>query len=77
MEKIDDGGIRERRIRRRELDLEGGIDSGKGKGRGNHGEEGQHKFWRGGRLQKLFFFLCGFLLVDCCCWDFGLGGQEI
>jgi hypothetical protein len=22
-------------------------------------------------------FLCGFLLVDCCCWDFGLGGQEI
>jgi len=35
MEKIDDGGIRERRIRRRELDLEGGIYSGKGKGRGN------------------------------------------
>jgi hypothetical protein len=68
---LNEGGIRERRIRKRGLDLEGGFF-----------------FWRRRRNQKRqrenlgeerkdAKFLGGFLLVDWCCWDFGLRGQEI
>jgi hypothetical protein len=69
--KLMMGRIRERRIRKRELDLGRGLffrrkeKPGEEKGNINFGEEEGCKTF------------CGFLLVDWCCWDFGLKGQEI
>jgi hypothetical protein len=49
-------------IRKRELDFGRGIREGRKE--------------KSGRREIVANF-CGFLLVDWCCWDFGLGGQEI
>jgi hypothetical protein len=60
--KIYDGGSRGWRDKEGELDIWGGIREGRK--RNLREEENCWKFWVG-------------LLVDWCCWDFGLGGQEI
>jgi hypothetical protein len=70
--KLMRGRIRERRIRKRGWTWRKGdfFLGGEGETRGG---ERQQNF---GEEEGCKIF-CGFLLVDWCCWDFGLGGQEI
>jgi hypothetical protein len=52
-------------------------EEGRGLGRGSSFWEnsGRRRKGKGGDCKEKF--LWGFLLGHCCCWDFGLGGQEI